>query len=408
MSNEQLWFDYALLTANCSLLVVNCSLKMHIAVNTRFLLPGGHLEGIGRFTLETLRHLVTQHPEVTFDFLFDRAYDPRYLLAPNVVPHVLHPPARHPFLFVAWFEGAVARWLARHRPAAFLSPDGFTTLATAVPRVTVLHDLAFEHYPQDVGYLQRQYYHFFVPRFARASARLVAVSEATKADIVATYGIAPERISVAYNAPLALFQPQPAAAQAATRLQFSGGRAYFLFVGALQPRKNLGNLLRAFDAFKARQGPAAAEAQLLIVGRKAWKAGPIFAAYQQMQHAAAVHFTGRVSDEELAALYAAALATVYVPYFEGFGIPIVEAQACGSPVLTANVSSMPEVAGDGGAVLVSPFEVNDIAAGLARLWGDAELRARLVAQGLRNVQRFSWARSAGVLWEAVQAAVAGQ
>src|SRR6476469_7589069 len=126
---------------------------MHIAVNTRFLLPGGHLEGIGRFTFETLRHLVAQHPAVTFHFLFDRACDARYLLGPNVVPHVLRPPARHPFLFVAWFEVAVAAWLARHRPAAFLSPDGFTTLNTRVPRVTVIHDLAFEHFPLDVGLL---------------------------------------------------------------------------------------------------------------------------------------------------------------------------------------------------------------------------------------------------------------
>lgn len=376
---------------------------MHLAVNTRFLLPGGHLEGIGRFTYETLRPLVEQHPEVTFHFLFDRPFDSRYLFGPNVVPHVLLPPARHPFLFIAWFEGAVALWLARHKPAAFLSLDGFTTLATAVPRVTVLHDLAFEHFPQDVGYLQRKYYHFFVPRFARASARLVAVSEATKADITATYGIAPERISVAYNAPAALFQPQADAAQAITRAKFSAGRAYFLFVGALQPRKNLGNLLRAFDIFKTQAGAAAADTQLLIVGRKAWKAGPIFEAYQQMQHAGAVQFTGRVSDEELAALYAAALATVYVPYFEGFGIPIVEAQASGSPVLTSNVSSMPEVAGVGGAVLVNPFDAGDIAAGLTQLANDGELRKRLVAQGFFNVQRFSWSRSAEVLWEAVEA-----
>lgn len=378
---------------------------MHLAVNTRFLLPGGHLEGIGRFSYETLRRLVAQHPEATFHFLFDRAYDPRYVFGPNVVPHVLPPPARHPLLFVAWFEGAVALWLARHRPAAFLSLDGFTTLATRVPRVTVLHDLAFEHFPLDVGLPERKYYHFFVPRFARASARLVAVSEATKADLVRTYGVAPEKITVAYNAPAELFQPQPAAEQAATRRRFSQGQPYFLFVGALQPRKNLGNLLRAFDAFKAAGGPAVTAAQLLIVGRKAWRAGPILDAYRQMRHAAAVHFTGRVADAELANLYAAALATVYVPYFEGFGIPIVEAQASGCPVLTANVSSMPEVAGPGGALLVDPHDAASIAAGLARLWYEAELRQQLVTQGHANLRRFSWARSAEVLWEAVAAAV---
>ncbi|WP_345125818.1 glycosyltransferase family 1 protein [Hymenobacter antarcticus] len=378
---------------------------MHVAVNTRFLLPGDHLEGIGRFTYETLLRLVAQHPEVTFHFLFDRAYDPRYLLGPNVVPHVLQPPARHPLLFVAWFEGAVARWLARHRPSVFLSPDGFTTLNTSVPRVTVMHDLAFEHFPLDVGLLQRKYYHFFMPRFARASAQLVAVSEATKADIVQTYGITPDKISVAYNAPADLFQPQSPERQREIRRQFSHGQPYFLFVGALQPRKNLGNLLRAFDAFKTAGGADVAAAQLLIVGRKAWKAGPILTAYQQMRHQTAVHFTGRVADAELAGLYAAARATVYVPYFEGFGIPIVEAQASGCPVLTSNVSSMPEVAGAGGALLVDPRSVDSIAAGLARLWNEAALRQALVAQGHENLRRFSWAQSAGVLWQAISKAM---
>jgi len=381
---------------------------LHLAVNTRFLLPGDKLEGIGRFSYETLLRLVRQHPEVTFHFLFDRAFDPRYVFGPNVVPHVLLPPARHPFLFVAWFEGAVAWWLARHRPAAFLSPDGFTTLATSVPRVTVLHDLAFEHFPQDVDFLRRRYYHWFMPRFARASARLVAVSEATKADIVRTYGIAPARISVAYNAPADLFGPQPAEAQARTRARFSDGQPYFLFVGALQPRKNLGTLLRAFDLFKAQDGAAAAGVQLLIVGRKAWKAGPIFDAYQQMRHQSAVRFTDRVSDAELAGLYAAALGTVFVPYFEGFGLPIVEAQASGCPVLTSDASCMPEVAGEGGAVLADPLDPAAIAVGLTQLWQDAGLRQRLVAAGTHNLRRFSWERSAEVLWQAVQAAVAGK
>ncbi|MCC2545370.1 glycosyltransferase family 4 protein [Hymenobacter sp. BT175] len=363
---------------------------MHIAVNVRFLLPGRELEGIGRFTYETLSRLVQQHPEHRFTFFFDRPFDPHYVFGPNVTPLVLSPPARHPFLFIAWFEGAVARALARLQPDVFLSPDGFTTLRTTVPRVTVMHDLAFEHFPQDVGWLQRKYYHYFAPRFARASHRVVAVSEATRQDLVKTYGLPAEQISVVYNAADARFRPQPAETQQLVRARFSGGRPYFLFVGALQPRKNLVNLLRAFDAFKTRTG---ADTQLLVVGRKAWKAGPIFNVYQQMHHKSAVLLTGRVSDDELTGLYAAALATVYVPYFEGFGIPIIEAQASGCAVLTSNCSSLPEVAGEG-ALLVDPFSVEAIADALIRLQADAALRQELIGKGAANVRRFSWDDSA--------------
>ncbi|UYZ60712.1 glycosyltransferase family 4 protein [Hymenobacter latericus] len=375
---------------------------MHIAVNTRFLLPGNSLEGIGRFTYETLRHMVAQHPEHTFHFLFDRAFDPRYVFGPNVVPHVLYPPARHPFLFVAWFEGAVAMWLRRHKPAVFLSPDGFTTLNTSVPRLTVVHDLAFEHYPQDVGWLVRKYYRYFTPRYVQASRRIVAVSEATRQDLVRTYGTDAAKVAVVYNAADAHFRPLPAPEQQAVRQQFSGGRPYILFVGALQPRKNLVNLLRAFDQFKQQTG---SETQLLVVGRKAWKAGPILDAYQQMQHQQAVHLTGRVTDEELVQLYAAARACAYVPYFEGFGIPIVEAQQSGCPVLTSNCSSMPEVAGPGGALLADPFSVAQLTQALVRLDSDAGLRQQLAEQGLKNAARFSWAESARRLWQALEATV---
>lgn len=184
----------------------------------------------------------------------------------------------------------------------------------------------------------------------------------------------------------------------AIRAKFSSGQPYFLFVGALQPRKNLVNLLRAFDKFKIQTG---ANTQLLIVGRKAWKAGPIFDVYDQMHHQDDVHLTGRVTDPELVNLYAAALATVYVPYFEGFGIPIIEAQACGSPVITSNCSSLPEVAGDA-ALLVDPFAVDSIVEALIKLHDNLGLRQELVVKGFHNMERFSWDQSAEALWEILE------
>lgn len=301
----------------------------------------------------------------------------------------------------------MAWWLRRHRPAALLSPEGFTVLGTRVPRVLVLHDLAYLHRPTDVAGLMQRYYTHFMPRFAQAAEQVVAVSEATRDDLAQQFGLDARAIKVAYNAPAAHFRPQPAERQAAVRQQFSQGQPYFLSVGALQPRKNLGNLLRAFGLFKAQGGGE--DVQLLLVGREAWRAGPIFEAYQSLPTAvqAAVRFTDRVSDADLAGLYAAALATVYVPFFEGFGLPVVEAQASGCPVLTANLSSLPEVAGAGGALLCNPSDPAAIAEGLMRLGQDTGLRERLRAAGLANVARFSWARTAEVLWQAVQQAIEG-
>ncbi len=383
---------------------------MQLAVTTRFLLPGGQLEGLGRYCLETLRCLVRQHPEVTFHFLFDRPFDPAYLLADNVVGHMLHPPARHPLLMLAWYEGAVATWLRRHRPAALLSPEGFSVLGTRVPRVLVIHDLSYLHRPHDVGGLMRRYYAYFTPRWARAAAQLVAVSEATRQDLVSQYGLSAARILVAPNAPAAIFQPQAEAQQVATRARFSQGQPYFLFVGALQPRKNLANLLRAFGLYQAESELTgeAADVRLLLVGRAAWRTGPIFEAFRALPAAvqAAVQFTGRVSEPDLAALYAAALATAYVPFFEGFGLPVVEAQASGCPVLTSSVSSLPEVAGGPAAALLrDPTDPAAIAQGLRELATDAALRERLRQAGLANAATYCWARSAEVLWQAVEQAV---
>ena len=374
---------------------------MRIAVNVRFLLPGDSLEGIGRYTFETLRRLVAAHPDVAFDFLFDRPFDARYVFGPNITPHVLAPPARHPVLWWLWFEVSVARWLNRHQPDVFLSFDGYTTLRTAVPRLTVLHDLAFEHFPAGIPALVRRYYQYFTPRFARASAGVVAVSEATKADLVRTYGLDPARITVAPNAPAAHFQPLPAAEHPAVRTRYAGGQPYFLFVGALHPRKNLPNLLRAFDAFKTATGSAT---QLVLVGRWAWQTGAIAETYRALRHQSAVHLTGRLTDSELARLYGAARALAYVPFFEGFGLPVVEAQASGCPVLTADCSSLPEAAGPGGALLVPPADVAALTAALTRLDADAALRHELRQQGFVNVRRFSWAETAARLWDALVAA----
>jgi glycosyltransferase involved in cell wall biosynthesis len=365
---------------------------LKIAVNTRFLLTG-KLEGIGKVTHECLQRLTRQHPEHQFYFFFDRPFDPRFIYADNVTPLVLLPPARHPFLFYFWFQYRVAAALKKLRPDVFLSFDGMTVLQTAVPRVTVMHDIAFEHYPQDVPYLQRRYYQYFTPRFARVSDKILTVSEFTRQDIVRHYRVPPAKIEVIYNAAGTAFQPIDFERQVSIRQKYAAGEAYFLFVGALQPRKNLDNLFRAFDRFKQETG---SEVKMVVVGRRAWKSRGWKQTYKQMKYREEVVFTGQVSEAELVPLYGAAVATVYVPTFEGFGLPIVEAQACRCPVITSRTSAMPEVAGEG-ALLVDPLAVADISAAMIRVYLDLEVRQQLRQRGQDNLRRFSWDQSASQL-----------
>jgi glycosyltransferase involved in cell wall biosynthesis len=365
----------------------------HVAVNTRLLLKDKQ-EGIGRFSHEVLRRLVQQHPDVKFSFLFDRPHDPSFIFGPNVEAHTLFPQARHPFLYYLYFQFSLTRKLRQLKPDVFFSPDGYLSLRTDIPQVPVFHDLAFEAFPKDAGRLEYAFYHRFFPRYARKARAILAVSEYTKQDIVNRYHIAPEKISVTCNGPSAVFRPLPESERQATRLQYSEGQPYFHFVGAIQPRKNLVNLIRAYDLFKTRTGSVA---KLLIVGRKAWNFEEIIHSYTTSTHKADIIFTGYVSDEDLNRIYNASLALCYVPYFEGFGIPIVEAFQCGIPVITSNVTSMPEVAGDA-ALTADPLNPQDIANALCRIWQEPETVAALVQNGILRKGLYTWERAADAVW----------
>lgn len=372
---------------------------MRIAVNTRFLLQG-RLEGLGRYTHEVLRHMVQAHPEHEFHFFFDRPFAPEFVLGPNVVPHVLWPQARHPLLYYLFFEHAVPRMLRKVKADVFFSPDGYLSLNTRrTPQVPVMHDLAFMHYPQYVGPAHRWHYRRYFPRYARRAAHILTVSEYTRQDVVRTFGIAPEKITVCHNGASDTFCPLPEAAREAVRAQYSQGQPYFLYVGSIHPRKNLENLLRAFEQFKEQTGHSA---RLLLTGRKAWDFDNVIQYYGQMRHKDAVQFTGFVSDEELNRLLNGSLALCYVSLFEGFGLPILEALQAEAPVICSDTSSMPEVAGPA-ALLVPPTQPQAIAAALARVL-DPTVAQQLVAAGRQRRQQFSWSRTADICYFALEKA----
>jgi glycosyltransferase involved in cell wall biosynthesis len=370
---------------------------LKIAVNTRLLIPG-RLDGIGRFADETLRIITTKHPEHEFVFYFDRKPDEQFIYNQNIKPVVLQPPARHPFLFLAWFEASLPLHFMRSKPDVFLSPDGFLSLTTNIKSVGVIHDLNFEHFPEDIPFLVRKYYSNMFPRFARKASRIATVSEYSKSDISKTYHIDPDKIDVVYNGAGSIFKPLQASDKEATKQKFSHGNDYFFFIGTLHPRKNLVNLFKAFDLFKKTDSKGI---KLVLAGARMWWTDEIRLAYEGMEHLDDVIFTGRVTDNELAALMASALALMYVSYFEGFGIPILEAFHCDTPVITSNVTSMPEVAGNA-AVLIDPFSITSIADAMQKVASDEAFREKLIVEGRKQREQFSWERTAEKLWECVE------
>jgi glycosyltransferase involved in cell wall biosynthesis len=366
---------------------------LNIAVNTRLLLED-KLEGIGWFTYETLKRITQNHPEHNFFFLFDRPYSEKFIFGKNVTPIVLFPQARHPFLYFLYFEFAVTSALKKIKADYFISTDGYMSLSSKVKTLNVIHDINFLHRPQDLPWLTRNYYNYFFPKFAHKSARLATVSEFSKKDIVNSYSIDQNKIDVVYNGCNLNYTPANEEEQRKTKYRYSNGRPYFLFVGSLNPRKNIKNLLLAFDEFK-KTYPC--DIKLILAGQVMWDDSDFKDCYHNMKFKHDVNFLGRLASSELKSIIASALALTYVPHFEGFGIPILEAMYCDVPVITSNVTSMPEVTGNAG-IMVNPNSTFDITEAMINIASNTNLRQDLIEKGRLQRNNFSWDKTAEKLW----------
>lgn len=372
-------------------------MRPRIAVNTRLLLSN-KLEGIGWFTYETFKRLSASHPECDFIFLFDRPFDKQFVFNKNVVPVKLGPPARHPILYRIWFNYTVPYLLRKHRADVFISPDGYLSLRTSVKQISVMHDLNFEHFPNDLPSVHRNYYKKFFPLFAAMAERIITVSEFSKQDIQLQYNVPGEKIDVAYNGVSEIFAPSPD-----EKHRFCDRKPYFISVGSLHPRKNVARLLEAFDLACER---SEAEIQLLVVGESFYWDEKMKKAMDSMKFKTRVHFSGRMEQAELRDAYSNALALAYVSYFEGFGIPLIEAMKCGCPVLAANSTSLPEVAQDA-AIYCDPHDSEDIATNLLSLADDSDLRTDLRNKGFDRAKNFSWDKTAAAVWDSIERVLNG-
>ena len=354
------------------------------------------MDGIAWFSYEVVRRMVLSHPEHEFVFFFDRKYDKSFIFAENVKPVIVNPPARHPFLWILFFEIGIRRALKREKIDVFFSPDGWLCLGTEVKTVNVIHDLNFLHYPKFSAFWYRKYYNFFFPKFARKARFLATVSEYSKQDISKNYNISPDLITVTYNGVAEDFFEISQEEKQLVRQELTKGIPYFVFVGTASKRKNVANILRAFDDFRGRGH----EAKLVFAGMNKYWDKEMKTVLRRMQFSEDVIFTGYISTKDLNKVISSSCSLLYPSIFEGFGVPIVEAFACGVPVITSNTTSMPEVAGDV-ALLVNPFSIEEIVLGMEKIFSDENLRNELVEKGEKRVAHFQWEKSAEDLWKII-------
>ncbi|MGQ9491521.1 MAG: glycosyltransferase family 4 protein [Anaerolineae bacterium] len=281
---------------------------------------------------------------------------------------------------------------------AWRPPDVLFVPAHVIPlihprgSVVTVHDLGYLHYPELHRTWDRRYLDWSTRWSARQVAAVLVDSAATGRDLTQAYGIAPDKIRVVYlGRDERLARVDDPGQVAAVRAHYGLGQRYLLYVGTLQPRKNLRRVIEAFARLAGR--PELTDVQLVLAGKKGWLYDALFEQVGRLGLGRRILFTGYVPDEHLAALLSGAIAFVYPSLYEGFGIPVLEAGACGVPVITSNTSSLPEVAGDA-AILVDPHDVDAIAEAMYRVLTDEALRAELARRGLENVKRFSWEKCA--------------
>ncbi len=282
-----------------------------------------------------------------------------------------------------------------------------TPLACACPTVVTVHDLSFLRYPSAFRRFNRAYLSFITRFSTRRAARVIAVSESTRQDVVAMCGVPGSRVVVVPNGVTEEFCPADAAAVEVFRRRKGLPERFILFLGTLEPRKNITRLLEAYAlglhkfATDAQPIPA-----LVIAGSKGWFYDIIFARVRELGLADRVVFPGFVPTEELPWWYRAAELFVYPSLFEGFGLPVLEAMACGTPTITSNISSLPEVAGDA-ALLVDPDDAQTLAESIARVLAEPDLALAMRSAGLVQASRFSWGRTAAETAAVYQAALGG-
>ncbi len=369
---------------------------MTIAVNTRFL-RNDYLEGYGYFIYECFSRIATLHRDHQFIFIFDQPYDKRFVFAGNVKAVVTGPPARHPLLWKYWYDVKVPAVLKKYKADIFVSCDGFCSLTTKVPQCVVIHDLSFLHYPSFIPKSHLFFYKRYTPAFLNKAKSIVTVSQFSKKDIAMRYKIDETKIDIVPNGVREIFHPLADTEKDSLKKDIANGKEYFVYTGAIHPRKNLINLLKAFSIFKKKQ---MSSWKLVLTGRLAWKNKDFIKSMETYRYRDDVVMTGYVEEKELVRIIASAYALVYPSLWEGFGVPVLEAMRCQVPVITSKNSAMSEMAGDA-ALYADPADPVDLGEKMMLMYKDENLRNQLIQKGKKIADQYDWNMAAAMLWQSI-------
>jgi glycosyltransferase involved in cell wall biosynthesis len=350
-----------------------------------------HRAGLGRYAQELTAALLAADTENQYVAFYHRPKDALIDPPLDQVPHLTTNLDTKPWRFSALLGQLSHIPQDRMFPGIdlFHATDHLLPRLSRIKSVFTLHDLIFRLYPETHKPLNRWFLTLMMPRFLQAAGAVIAVSEHTKRDAMEFYGIDEAKIHVIYEGVDSRFRPAPVQAMTRVRQAYNLPERFILSLGTIEPRKNLSSLLEAYRVLRD-QG---SELGLVIVGKKGWLYEGFFHRLRELGLEDEVLFTGFVPDGDLPAICSAAELFVFPSLYEGFGLPVLEAMACGAPVITSNVSSLPEVAGDA-ALLVDPASVRELTEAMAVVLEDEELRTSLQSKGPRQAAKFSWERAA--------------
>ncbi len=364
---------------------------MHIAINAHLLAHTSSFRraGVSHYVESLLAALGALDTDDRYTVYTTRGLGAATLGLPanfTVRPSLL--PTINPRIRIPWEQFLAPPLLRLGGADVYHGVLNVVPLACPVPSVVTIHDLSAFLFPQTFRRINRSYTRWAIKVAARRSARILAVSQFTKDEIVRWLGVAPERIVVTHNAADARFAPPSAAELAAFRARASLPDQFILFLGTLEPRKNIATLLTAYA-----QIAATTQVPLLIAGAKGWLYEPVLAQIERLGLGEKIRLVGYIPQEDQPLWYAAATAFVFPSLYEGFGMPPLEAMACGAPTIVSRSSSLPEVVGDA-ALLCDPHDPEDFADALHRVLTDAVLRDDLRRRGIERATHFSWDETA--------------